>query len=60
VLISIDGDTGHALIINFLKKVVVAHFNFRAPPTAIAFSPDSRFFIVATGKKLKVFETPSV
>jgi len=60
VLISIDGEAGFGLIINFPKKVVIAHFNFRGPPSALAFSPDSKFFIVATGKKLKVYETPSV
>jgi periodic tryptophan protein 2 len=58
-LISIDVD-GFALIINFVKSVVVAHFNFRAPVTALTFSPDSKFFVVATGKKVKVFETPDV
>lgn len=59
-LITIDVD-GFALFINFVKKVVIAHFNFKAPVTAFAFSPDSRFFIVATkGAKVKVFEVPSV
>lgn len=48
------------MIINFLKKVVIAHFNFKGPVTAFSFSPDSRFFAVATGKKLKIFESPSV
>jgi len=28
--------------------------------TALKFSPDSKFFAVATGKKFKVFESPSV
>lgn len=58
VLISIDKD-GFALLINMQRKVVVAHFNFRDSVTAMAFSPDSRFFFVATGLKCKVFETPS-
>lgn len=58
-LITIDID-GFALIINFVKKVVIAHFNFKAPVTAFGYSPDSRFFLVATGKKVKVYETPSV
>lgn len=58
-LITIDVD-GFALIINFMKKVVIAHFNFKAPVTAFAFSPDSKFFLVATSKKVKIFETPSV
>jgi len=59
MLISIDVD-GFALIINMLKKVIIAHFNFRDTVTAIAFSPDDRFFFVATGTKCKIFESPSV
>jgi len=39
---------GFALFINFNKRVVIAHFNFKAPVTAFAFSPDSKFFVVAT------------
>ena len=58
-LISIDVD-GFALIINMLKKVIIAHFNFRDTVTAIAFSPDDKFFFVATGTKCKIFESPSV
>ena len=58
-LITIDVD-GFALIINFQKRVVIAHFNFKSPVTAIAFSPDSLFFAVANEKKVRIFETPSV
>jgi periodic tryptophan protein 2 len=58
-LITIDVD-GFALVINFTKRVVIAHFNFKAPVTAFAFSPDSRFFVVACDTKVKIFETPSV
>ena len=58
-LISVDVD-GFALIINMLKKVVIAHFNFREPVTALEFSPDNKFFFVATGTKCKIFEAPSV
>ena len=43
-----------------LKKVVIAHFNFREPVTALEFSPDNKFFFVATGTKCKIFEAPSV
>ena len=60
ILISIDGEEGHGLIINFLKKVVVARFNFRGAPSAVSFSPDSKFFAVAVGTKLKIFESPNV
>jgi periodic tryptophan protein 2 len=58
VLISVDVD-GFALIVNMLKKVVIAHFNFRDKVTALEFSPDNAFFMVATGTKVKIFEAPS-
>ena len=58
-LISIDGD-GFALIINMAKEVVISHFNFRDTVTAISFSPDNKFFFVATGTKCKIFEAPPV
>ena len=58
LLITVDVD-GFALIINFQKQVVIAHFNFRDHVTALSFSPDSKFFAVATGKRFKIFETPS-
>jgi len=58
-LITIDVD-GFALIINYAKQVIIAHFNFRDHVTALSFSPDSKFFAVATGKKVKIFEAPSV
>lgn len=59
ILITVDVD-GFALIINFRKQVILSHFNFRAPVTALSFTPDCRFFGVATGKKCKIFETPAV
>ena len=59
ILITIDVD-GFALVVNFVKRVVIAHFNFKAPVTAFAFSNDSKFFAVAMGKKFKIFESPSV
>jgi periodic tryptophan protein 2 len=57
ILISVDID-GFSLIVNMEKKVVIAHFNFRDTVTALEFSPDSKFFFVATGMKAKIFETP--
>lgn len=59
VLIMIDID-GYALIINFMQRVVLSHFNFRAPVTAISFSHDSKFFAVATDTRIRIFETPSL
>ncbi len=58
-LVTIDVD-GFALIINFVKRVVIAHFNFKGTVSAFAFYPDSKFMFVAVGKKAKIFETPDV
>lgn len=58
-LLVIDRD-GYALIINFEKLVVISHFNFHGEVTACEFSPDCRFFAVATGHKLKIFEAPNI
>jgi periodic tryptophan protein 2 len=59
ILITVDVD-GFALIINFSKQVIMAHFNFRDRVTALCFSPDSKFFGVATGKRFKIFESPDI
>ena len=59
VMILIDID-GYALIINFVQRVVLSHFNFRAPVSAIAFSNDSQFFAVACHNVIRIFETPSL
>jgi periodic tryptophan protein 2 len=59
ILITVDVD-GFALIINYQKQVVIAHFNFRDHVSALTFTPDSKFFAVATGKRLKIFESPDV
>ena len=48
------------MIINYQKQVVIARFYFKGPVTAISFSPDSKFIAVAVGKKMKIFETPSI
>jgi len=58
-MLVVDVD-GYALIINFEKQVVLAHFNFGSKVTALAFSPDSKFFGVASGTKLRIFETPQL
>ena len=58
-LLTVDKD-GFALFINMAKRVIIAHFNFRDPVTALEFSPDGKFFFVATGTKCKIFESPAI
>jgi periodic tryptophan protein 2 len=38
---------------------VIYHFNFKAPPTCLAFSPNGRFFAIGLGKQLQIWRTPS-
>jgi len=59
IMITVDVD-GFALIINWVKRVILAHFNFRDSVTALKFSPDSKFFAVACGQKFRIFESPLV
>lgn len=59
VMILIDID-GYALVINFVQRVVLTHFNFRAPVTAISFSNDNQFFAVACHNVIRIFEVPSL
>jgi len=39
---------------------VIAHFYFQGQVSACSFSPDSKFFAIAVGKKFKIFESPTV
>ena len=40
--------------------MVLAHFNFHGAVTALCFSPDSKFFAVACGTKMRIFESPQL
>ncbi|KAI7872555.1 putative WD repeat protein [Spinellus fusiger] len=57
LLITVDQD-GHALLINFPRRVVLHHFNFKAKVRAIQFSPDGKHFAVTHGKHTQVWKTP--
>jgi periodic tryptophan protein 2 len=37
---------------------VIYHFNFKAPPTSLAFAPSGRFFAIGLGKQLQIWRTP--
>lgn len=58
-LITVDV-TGHALIINIQRKLVLLKFNFKRKVHAITFSQDDRFFIVSYGNGAQIWKTPSV
>lgn len=41
------------------RRVVLYHFSFKAPVTALSFSPSGRHFIVGLGRKIEVWHVPS-
>lgn len=59
VLISAD-TSGQSLLISMPRGVEVGRYSFRGPVTALAFSPDSRWLMVAVGRVVEVYRTPAV
>lgn len=57
LLISIDED-GHAIVINFLKKIQLCEFHFKEPVRDIKFSPDSKYLAVSHGDHIQVWRSP--
>jgi periodic tryptophan protein 2 len=58
-LITVDVE-GHALFINFPRKVVLHRFNFKRKVYDIKFSPDDEYFAVTFGNGVQIWKTPSV
>ncbi|CDS10720.1 hypothetical protein LRAMOSA11206 [Lichtheimia ramosa] len=57
ILITVD-ETGRALLINLPRRVVISHFNFKKPITAIEFSPDSKWIAVSDERHLQIWKAP--
>lgn len=58
LLIAIDED-GHAVLVNFMRRTVLHHFNFKEPVREIQFAPNGKYFAVAVGKYVQVWRTPT-
>ncbi|KAI9707711.1 MAG: hypothetical protein M1836_000673 [Candelina mexicana] len=58
LLLTIDED-GRAILTNFQRRLALHHFSFRAPVSALAFSPSGRHFVVGLGRHIEVWHTPS-
>lgn len=54
-----DAD-GRALLVNFPRRIVLHHFNFKVRVHALAFSPDGRFFAASHGAKVQLWRTPGL
>ena len=49
---------GRALLINFERRCLLHHFNFKAPVHEIKFSPCGKYIAVTHGKQIHVWRTP--
>lgn len=58
LLLSID-DTGSAILTHLPRRLALFHFSFRAPVSALAFSPSGRYFAVGVGHLVEVWHAPS-
>jgi periodic tryptophan protein 2 len=59
LLLSVDA-TGRAILSHIHRRVVLYHFSFRGPLTALAFSPTTgRYFAAAHGRQIEVWNTPT-
>ena len=58
-LISVDVD-GHALLINFPRRVVLTRIHFKRKVMDVKFSPDDRFFAITFGHGCQIWRTPGI
>ena len=49
---------GRALLVNFPRRVVLHHFNFKQPVRDLSFSPDGRWIAVILGKLIQIWRAP--
>ncbi|KXX74157.1 Periodic tryptophan protein 2 [Madurella mycetomatis] len=58
LLLSVDED-GQAILTSVPRRVVLYHFSFKSPVTALSFSPSGRYFVAGLGRKIEVWHVPS-
>ena len=59
LMISIDED-GRAILVNFVSRVVLHHFNFKSKVNDIKFSPCGKYFAIAIDRFIQVWKTPDL
>lgn len=57
LLLSVDED-GRAILVNFISRIVLHHFNFKDAVNDLQFSPDGQYFAIAAGRFIQVWKTP--
>lgn len=57
LMLSVDID-GRAILVNFVSRVVLHHFNFKGEVKSIQFSNDGEYFAVAMERFVQIWKTP--
>lgn len=57
LLLSVDED-GRAILVNFISRTVLHHFNFKDYVLDLKFSPNGEYFAIATNRFIQVWKTP--
>ncbi|ANB13690.1 Pwp2p [Sugiyamaella lignohabitans] len=58
LMLTVDED-GRGILVNFVRRTTIHHFNFKERVSDIQFSPDGRHFAVAAGRHIQVWKTPN-
>jgi periodic tryptophan protein 2 len=59
LLLTVDED-GRAILTNYKRRIVIYHISFKGPADALKFSPSGQHFAVGIGRRLQLWQTPSV
>lgn len=57
LMLSVDED-GRAILVNFVSRVVLHHFNFKGEVNDLRFSNDGHYFAVAVDRFVQIWKTP--
>lgn len=57
LMLTVD-DNGRAILVNFVSRVVLHHFNFKGIVRDIKFSNDGHYFAVAVDRFVQIWKTP--
>jgi periodic tryptophan protein 2 len=59
VLVTVD-ERGRALLVNFKRGTVLAHFSFKKAVASLEFSPDGQYLAASHGSKIQFWRAPAL